>query len=97
MVRPLLPLLPAILISLFSAEATPILNQRGLLEAQTFWDNRDFDWFEKNIPFLDSPDPEINTTYYYRWELVSKRRPRNPRAVQRTPSSSHLLNQKSFG
>ena len=40
--------------------------------AQEFWDNRDFDWFEKNIPFLDTPDPDINTTYYYRWELVSK-------------------------
>lgn len=52
--------------------ASPVLDHRKLFEAQTFWDNRDFDWFENNIPFLDTPDAEINTTYYYRWELVSK-------------------------
>ena len=47
--------------------AAPVLNHRELLEAQSFWDNRDFGWFENNIPFLDTPDAEINTTYYYRW------------------------------
>tara|TARA_B100000809_G_scaffold208176_1_gene210770 strand:+ start:209 stop:2809 length:2601 start_codon:yes stop_codon:yes gene_type:complete len=54
------------------ASAAPFLDHRELLEAQSFWDNRDFEWFENNIPFLDTPDAEINTTYYYRWELVSK-------------------------
>lgn len=54
------------------ANAKPILNHRKLLEAQDFWYNRDFEWYEKNIPFLDSPDEEINTTYYYRWELVTR-------------------------
>ncbi len=52
--------------------AGSILDHRALLEAQTFWDNRDFEWFEQNIPFLDSPDADINTTYYYRWEVVTK-------------------------
>ncbi len=51
--------------------AAPLDHQR-LLEAQTFWDNRDWDWYLANIPFLDTPDAEINTTYYYRWELVTK-------------------------
>ena len=72
MPRLLLPLLLTLLTSFFSAGGAPILNQRQLLETQNFWDNRDFDWFEDNIPFLDTPDEEINTTYYYRWELVSK-------------------------
>lgn len=54
------------------APADPLLEHRKLLEAQTFWDNRDFAWFEKNIPFLDTPDAELNTTYYYRWELITK-------------------------
>jgi hypothetical protein len=54
------------------SSASPILDHRQLLEAQTFWDNRDFEWFENNIPFLDSPDADLNTTYYYRWELVTK-------------------------
>ena len=70
--RLFLPLVLALFAPLFPAGGAPILNQRELLEAQSFWDNRDFDWFENNIPFLDTPDGEINTTYYYRWELVSK-------------------------
>jgi hypothetical protein len=49
-----------------------LLDKRKLLERQTFWDNRDWDWYERNIPFFESPDPEIDTTYYYRWELVTK-------------------------
>lgn len=55
-----------------SAAQTPRLPTRSqLLEAQTFWDNRDFRWFE-GVPAFDSSDAEINTTYYYRWELVTK-------------------------
>jgi hypothetical protein len=49
-----------------------VLDKQRLLEAQSFWDNRDFDWYKANIPFFECPDPEINTTYYYRWELVTK-------------------------
>jgi hypothetical protein len=49
-----------------------ILDKRKLLSDQTFWDNRDFDWYKANIPFFECPDPEITTTYYYRWELVTK-------------------------
>jgi hypothetical protein len=52
--------------------AAPVLDRQALLERETFWSNRDFDWFRANIPFFDSPDPEINTTYYYRWELVTR-------------------------
>lgn len=46
--------------------------KQALLDAQTFWDNRDWDWYQKHIPFFDCPDADINTTYYYRWELVTK-------------------------
>src|SRR5689334_1226628 len=49
-----------------------ILDKDRALAAQTFWDNRDSDWFKANIPFFECPDPEIVTTYYYRWELVTK-------------------------
>ncbi len=49
-----------------------VLDKQKLLDAQTFWDNRDSDWFKTNIPFFECPDSEINTTYYYRWELVTK-------------------------
>jgi hypothetical protein len=49
-----------------------VLDKDAALAAQTFWDNRDFDWFKENIPFFDCPDAEIVTTYYYRWELITK-------------------------
>jgi hypothetical protein len=49
-----------------------VLDKQKLLDAQTFWDNRDWDWYKANIPFFECPDADINTTYYYRWELVTK-------------------------
>jgi hypothetical protein len=57
----------------FPAEAAgPILDKRKALDAQPWWDNRDWDWYKANIPFFDCPDPDIVTTWYYRWELVTK-------------------------
>ncbi len=49
-----------------------LLDKQKLLDAQTFWDNRDWDWYKANIPFFECPDPDITTTYYYRWEIVTK-------------------------
>src|ERR671938_767100 len=49
-----------------------VLDPQKQLDAQTFWDNRDWDWYKANIPFFECPDPDITTTYYYRWELVTK-------------------------
>jgi hypothetical protein len=62
---------------LWGTPPTPIANAQvldpiPLLERETFWKNRDFPWFSEQIPFLDTPDPELNTTYYYRWELVTR-------------------------
>ena len=49
-----------------------LLNKRAILTHETFWDDRDWAWYEANIPFLDTPDEAINTTYLYRWELLTK-------------------------
>jgi hypothetical protein len=49
-----------------------ILDKQTLLDRQTFWDNRDWNWCQANIPGFESPDSDIDTTYYYRWELVTK-------------------------
>ena len=57
----------------FSREASAqVLNKQKQLEAQTFWDNRDWDWYAEHIPFFECPDADITTTYYYRWELLTK-------------------------
>jgi hypothetical protein len=49
-----------------------VLDRQKLLDAQTFWDNRDWDWYKTNIPFFECPDADLTTTYYCRWELVTK-------------------------
>lgn len=49
-----------------------VLDKQAVLQRQTFWDNRDMDWYIANIPFFECPDPELETTYYYRWELITK-------------------------
>jgi hypothetical protein len=49
-----------------------VLDHQRLLSRQTWWDNRDWSWYEAQIPFFESPDPDIDATYYYRWELVTK-------------------------
>ena len=49
-----------------------LLDKRAVLARQTWWDNRDWGWYERNVPFFESPDAEIDATYWYRWELVTK-------------------------
>src|SRR5437764_8088875 len=55
-----------------TAAHAQVLDKQKMLDRQTFWENRDWDWYKANIPFFDSPDADVNTTYYYRWELVTK-------------------------
>lgn len=52
--------------------AAQTFDKQKFLDAQTFWDNKDWDWCKANIPFFDCPDSDLVTTYYYRWELVTK-------------------------
>ncbi len=54
------------------ASRTAILDRGAQLARFDWWDNRDWDWYEANIPFFESPDPDLDATYYYRWELVTK-------------------------
>ncbi len=61
-----------ITLSSSSAGRAEVLDKRAKLTEQTFWDNRDFDWFARSIPFFECPDADITTTYYYRWELLTK-------------------------
>ena len=49
-----------------------VLDKQKLLDKQSWWDNRDFEWYKQQIPFFECPDQEIQTTYYYRWDLLTK-------------------------
>ena len=48
-----------------------ILNKQEMLDNFSFWNNKDWEWYKQNIPFLETPDNEIDKTYYYRWELTT--------------------------
>ncbi|MEW5916503.1 MAG: glycosyl hydrolase family 65 protein, partial [Gemmatimonadota bacterium] len=45
---------------------------RARLASYEWLVNRDFDWYERNIPYFESPDTELDATWYYRWELVTR-------------------------
>src|SRR5947208_73673 len=72
--RPIVLLLSTLATLFIATPPAPasVLDHQKLLDHQTFWDNRDFSWYKANVPFFDCPDPAITTTYYYRWELVTK-------------------------
>ncbi len=65
-------IIACVLLMAVNLSSAQVLDKQKLLEKQTFWDNRDWDWYSANIPFFECPDKEIETTYYYRWELVTK-------------------------
>jgi hypothetical protein len=68
-------LLLALAVSLpaFPARAADsLLSPQVLLDRETWWDNKDWDWYKSNIPFFECPDADLQTTYYYRWELLTK-------------------------
>lgn len=48
-----------------------ILNKQATLDRYSFWQNKDWDWYKTNIPFFESPDGDIDLTYYYRWEMMT--------------------------
>lgn len=65
--------LAALLLLPFPAlAADPLLPPQKLLDKETFWDNKDWDWYTANVPFFECPDADLQTTYYYRWELLTK-------------------------
>ena len=59
-------------LALACARQAPLLDHRALLERQEWLVNRDYDWYERNIPFFESPDTALDATWYYRWELVTR-------------------------
>ena len=78
-----MPLRPSFLLALLSlgfscslvvcrAHPPSVLDHQALLERHEWWDNRDWSWYEEHIPVLETPDAELDATYYYRWEVLTK-------------------------
>ncbi|MCG6987485.1 MAG: discoidin domain-containing protein, partial [Gemmatimonadetes bacterium] len=68
-------LLPLLLLPFAGCSPKPratLIDHQAVFRRYDWWDNRDWPWYEANIPFFESPDPALDETYYYRWELVTK-------------------------
>ncbi len=63
-----LPLLVLAFMPLLLSSQT--LNKQQLLDKYT-WNNKDWAWYKNNIPFLETPDSDIDRTYYYRWDNLT--------------------------
>jgi len=47
-----------------------IVDRDAVFARYNWWDSRDFGWYEDRIPFVETPDNQINEVYYYRWEVM---------------------------
>ena len=56
---------------LSSSLKSQVLDQQKMLDRFDFWHNKDWTWYRENIPFLETPDSDIDMTWYYRWELIT--------------------------
>lgn len=49
---------------------TGLIDRDAVFARYDWWDSRDFGWYEERIPFVETPDEQINEVYYYRWEVM---------------------------
>ncbi len=47
-----------------------LIDRDAVFARYNWWDSRDFGWYEDRIPFVETPDNQINEVYYYRWEVM---------------------------
>ena len=50
----------------------PFVEPEDVFRRFEWWDNRDWARYEETIPFFESPDRDLDATYYYRWEVLTK-------------------------
>ncbi len=70
--RKFIPFLTMVLICIgYLPVSSQVLNKDRILQQYKYWHNKDFDWYKRNIPFLETPDKDIDRTYYYRWDNLT--------------------------
>ena len=62
----------AMLLVITGTASAQVLDKQQQLQNESWWYNKDFDWYQQNIPFFECSDREVTTTYYYRWDLLTK-------------------------
>ena len=49
-----------------------VLEPAQQFQRENWWYNKDFEWYGNNIPLFECSDQDITTTWYYRWDLLTK-------------------------
>ena len=62
----------SILAAACEAPPDPLVDPQTVFQRFDWWDNRDWDWYRARIPFFESPEEDLDATYYYRWEVLTK-------------------------
>jgi len=70
--RGVLLVLFSILAAACETPPDPLINAQTVFQRFDWWDNRDWDWYRARIPFFESPEEDLDATYYYRWEVLTK-------------------------
>ena len=70
--KKLLPFALALLFLAGCRERVPLIDKQLVFDRYDWWDNRDWDWYSEYIPFIETPDAQIDEVYYYRWEVMTK-------------------------
>ena len=65
-------LVASVILAACGRSRPPVIDRDAVFARYHWWDNRDWNWYEANIPFFEAPDTLIEATYYYRWEVVTK-------------------------
>jgi len=65
-----LSILLALLTLVGCSPSTDLIDHDAVFARHNWWDSRDFGWYEDRIPFVETPDAQINEVYYYRWEVM---------------------------
>lgn len=58
------------IVVLMGCGSADLIDKQAVFDQYTWWDSRDWDWYSERIPFIETPDAQINEVYYYRWEVV---------------------------
>ena len=68
--RRALSILLALLTLAGCSPSADLIDRDAVFARYNWWDSRDFGWYEDRIPFVETPDNQINEVYYYRWEVM---------------------------
>ena len=68
--RRALSILLALLTLAGCSPSADLIDRDAVFARYNWWDSRDFGWYEDRIPFVETPDNQVNEVYYYRWEVM---------------------------